>query len=104
MKTNFTGTGVALVTPFRKQGTIDFSTLEKIIESLIDANIDYIVALGTTSEAATMNEKERSAVIDYILEVVNGRLPVVLGMGGNNTLDIIDKIKNTECKKVGEKQ
>lgn len=95
MKTNFTGTGVALVTPFRKQGTIDFSTLEKIIESLIDANIDYIVALGTTSEAATMNEKERSAVIDYILEVVNGRLPVVLGMGGNNTLDIIDKIKNT---------
>ena len=94
MKAKFSGTGVALVTPFRKQGTIDFTTLENLVETVIKSKVDYIVALGTTSEAATMNEKERSAVIDYILEVVNGRLPVVLGMGGNNTLDIIDKIKN----------
>ena len=96
MKTKFSGTGVALVTPFRKQGMIDFTTLEKLLETIIESKVDYIVALGTTSEAATMNERERTAVIDNILEVVNGRLPIVLGMGGNNTMDIVDKIKNTD--------
>ena len=95
MKTNFSGTGVALITPFRKQGTIEFGTLENIIELLIEAKVDYIVALGTTSEAATMSEQERNALIDNILEIVAGRLPIVLGIGGNNTLDIVDKIKHT---------
>ena len=96
MKAKFSGTGVALVTPFRKQGTIDFTTLENLIETLIESKVDYIVALGTTSEAATMNERERTALIDNIIEVVDGRKPIVLGMGGNNTLDIVDKIKNMD--------
>lgn len=96
MKAKFSGTGVALVTPFRKQGTIDFTTLENLIETLIESKVDYIVALGTTSEAATMNEREKTALIDNIIEVVDGRKPIVLGMGGNNTLDIVDKIKNMD--------
>ena len=96
MKVKFSGTGVALVTPFRKQGTIDFTTLENLVETVINSKVDYIVALGTTSEAATMNERERTAIIDNIIEVVNGRVPIVLGLGGNNTLDIVDKIKNMD--------
>lgn len=96
MKVKFSGTGVALVTPFRKQGTIDFTTLENLVETVINSKVDYIVALGTTSEAATMNERERTAIIDNIIEVVNGRIPIVLGLGGNNTLDIVDKIKNMD--------
>ena len=96
MKAKFSGTGVALVTPFRKQGTLDFTTLENLVETVIKSKVDYIVALGTTSEAATMNERERTAIIDNIIEVVNGRVPIVLGLGGNNTLDIVDKIKNMD--------
>ena len=96
MKAKFSGTGVALVTPFRKQVTIDFTTLENLVETVIKSKVDYIVALGTTSEAATMNERERTAIIDNIIEVVNGRVPIVLGLGGNNTLDIVDKIKNMD--------
>lgn len=96
MNVNFSGTGVALITPFRKQGTIDFSTLETVVESFVEAKVDYIVVLGTTSEAATMNSKEKAAIIDNVLEIVDNRLPIVLGMGGNNTLEVVDKIKQTD--------
>lgn len=95
MKKNFTGTGVALVTPFRKQETIDFSKLELIINNVIDNGIDYIVALGTTSEAATMTATERHALHDFIVESVAGRCPIMLGLGGNNTLAVTDAIANT---------
>lgn len=88
----FSGTGVALVTPFRKQETIDFTRLEGILNHIISAGADYIVALGTTSEAATMTDSERSALRDYIIETVDGRVPIVLGMGGNNTRQIADTI------------
>lgn len=95
MKKNFTGTGVALVTPFRKQETIDFSKLELIINNVIDNGVDYIVALGTTSEAATMTATERHALHDFIVESVAGRCPIMLGLGGNNTLAVTDAIANT---------
>ena len=91
----FTGTGVALITPFRKQETIDFSKLESMIDHVIQNGVNFIVALGTTSEAATMTEKERSALQDYIVEFVNGRVPIMLGMGGNNTLAVTDTIQHT---------
>ena len=91
----FTGTGVALVTPFRKQETIDFSKLEKLISHIISGGTDYIVALGTTSEAATMTETERHALQDFIIETVGGRCPIMLGLGGNNTLAVTDAIANT---------
>ena len=92
----FTGTGVALVTPFRKQQeNVDFTKLEHLIDNIISSGIDYIVALGTTSEAATMTESERSAVLEFIVETVNGRIPIMLGLGGNNTLNLTDTIATT---------
>ena len=92
----FTGTGVALITPFRKQQeTVDFTKLEHLIEHIVSSGVDYIVALGTTSEAATMTPSERSAVQEFIVETVNGRCPILLGLGGNNTLDVTDTINRT---------
>lgn len=94
-KNIFTGTGVALVTPFRKQETIDFSKLEELVDYVIKEGVDYIVALGTTSEAATMTDSEREAMRDFIVESVGGRVPIMLGMGGNNTRAVCDAISVT---------
>ena len=92
----FTGTGVALITPFRRgQETVDFTKLEGLIEHIIASGVDYIVALGTTSEAATMTESERAAVQEFIVETVNGRVPIMLGLGGNNTLALSETIART---------
>ena len=92
----FTGTGVALITPFRRQQeTVDFTKLEALIEHIITSGVDYIVALGTTSEAATMTENERAAVQEFIVETVSGRLPIMLGIGGNNTLHVTDTLLRT---------
>ena len=94
---NFSGTGVAMVTPFRKQPeTVDFSTLESIIEELVEAKVSYIVALGTTSEAATMTPKEQQALQEFIVETVDGRVPIVLGLGGNNTRAVTERIHETQ--------
>ncbi len=90
------GTGVALITPFRRQQeTVDFTKLEALIEYTITSGVDYIVALGTTSEAATMTPAERSAVQEFIVETVSGRIPIVLGLGGNNTLSVSDTLART---------
>ena len=92
----FTGTGVALITPFRRgQETVDFTKLEGLLENIIASGVDYIVALGTTSEAATMTESERAAVQEFIVETVNNRVPIMLGMGGNNTLSLTDSLART---------
>ena len=96
MKMQFSGTGVALITPFRKQGTVDFSTLERLIDNIIESNVDYIVMLGTTSEAATLSQQERFALSENILEMVNGRVPVVMGIGGNDTTAIADTIQHAD--------
>ncbi len=88
----FNGTGVALVTPFRKQDAVDFSKLELMINNIIDNGINFIVALGTTSEAATMTDTEKSAVLDFIVETTAGRVPIMLGLGGNNTNAIASTI------------
>ena len=95
MKGLFTGTGVALVTPFRKQSTIDFSRLQNLIDNIIDSGVNYIVALGTTSEAATMTDSEKSTIQDFVIEAVDDRVPIMLGMGGNNTQSVLDNISNT---------
>ena len=95
-QTLFTGTGVALITPFRRQQeTVDFTKLEALIEHIITSGVDYIVALGTTSEAATMTESERAAVQEFIVETVAERVPIMLGLGGNNTLAVTDTINRT---------
>ncbi len=90
----FYGAGVALTTPFHKYGTVDFTSLGNLIEHVIAGGIDYIVALGTTSEAATLTEDERKAVLDFIIENVNKRVPIVVGIGGNNTQLLVETIKH----------
>ncbi len=90
----FRGTGVAVVTPFHKHGTVDFTSLGKIIEHLVTNDIDYIVALGTTAEVATLSENEKVAVTDFIIEAVDKRVPIMLGIGGNDTLKIVEQVKN----------
>ena len=94
------GTGVALVTPFRKYGTIDFTSLGKLIDHTIDGGVDYLVALGTTSEAATMMDDERVAVVDFIVERANGRVPIVVGMGGNSTQGLENQLQKMPYQNV----
>ncbi|MBQ9638086.1 MAG: 4-hydroxy-tetrahydrodipicolinate synthase [Bacteroidales bacterium] len=91
----FQGTGVALITPFRKQESIDFSRLGDLLDNIIESGANYIVALGTTSEAATMTESERTALTEFIIDQTGGRVPIMLGIGGNNTLAITDQISHT---------
>ncbi len=88
----FQGTGVALITPFHKQGNIDFTALGQIIEHVIQNGVDYLVCLGTTSESVTLNQQEKIAVMNYIIEANNNRVPIVIGVGGNNTLELVDKL------------
>ncbi len=89
------GTGVAIVTPFHNYGTIDFTSLEKLLNHIINGGVDFIVALGTTSEAATLTLDEKTALMDFIKETVDNRIPIVMGVGGNSTQAIISQIKNT---------
>lgn len=96
MEKNFRGTGVALVTPFHKQKNVDFTALGNIIENIITKGVDYVVCLGTTAETATLSEQEQMAVLDYTIDAVNGRVPIVLGLGGNNTTEIVDRISKNE--------
>ena len=94
MKNNiFKGTGIALVTPFKQDQSVDVEALTKIINHVIDNGADFLVALGTTSEAPTLNSDEKKLVVDTILQVNANRLPVMLGMGGNNTQSVIEAIK-----------
>ena len=83
------GTGVALVTPFYKDGSIDFKSLKKLVDRCIDQRVDYLVVLGTTGESVTLNKDEKRAVADYVVEVADGRISVVLGLGGNNTGEVV---------------
>ncbi|CAL2055150.1 4-hydroxy-tetrahydrodipicolinate synthase [Tenacibaculum sp. 190524A05c] len=92
----FIGTGVALVTPFFEDGSVDFDGLERLVNFQIDNGINYLVVLGTTGEPATLSKEEKEAVKSKIIEVNNGRLPLVLGIGGNNTAAVVDEIKNTD--------
>lgn len=96
MNFNTKGTGVALVTPFDKRGNVDFSALGRLIDHCINGGIDYLVCLGTTSEYPTLTEKESFAVRDYIVEYVDKRVPIVLGVGGNNTKELVTRINHTD--------
>lgn len=88
----FKGTGVAIVTPFKNDSSIDFLSLGRLVEHLIDNSVDYLVVLGTTGESVTQSKDEKRAVIDHVIEVNNRKVPVVVGMGGNCTREIVDDI------------
>ncbi len=88
------GTGVAIVTPFHRDSSIDFNSLENIINHVIENGVNYIVTLGTTGESVTLSKDEKNAVINFVVETVNSRVPLVVGVGGNNTQDVVNFIKN----------
>lgn len=93
MKNIFKGIGIALITPFSDDKSVDFVALERIVNHVISGGADFLVALGTTSEAPTLTPEEKKQVVSAILKTNAKRLPVLLGMGGNNTQNVIDQIK-----------
>lgn len=93
MNHNFKGTGVALVTPFHRDGTIDFDGLTKLVKLQMTGGTDFLVVQGTTGESPVLDQEEKMQVLNHVIEVNQGQLPVVYGLGGNNTADV--------CKKMG---
>ena len=93
---NLKGLGVALVTPFNEDLSIDFDSLTKLVEYNIANGTDFLVVLGTTAETATLSKAEQAQVIEHIVKVNNKRLPLVLGIGGNNTLAVKEQIESTD--------
>ena len=87
------GTGVALVTPFKKDFSIDIEALQRIVNFSIDGGVEYLVVMGTTAENATLTQAEKELVIKTVIDTNKGRLPLVLGVGGNNTMQIVDELK-----------
>ena len=94
------GTGVAIVTPFKKNTDVDFDALSKLIDYIIDNGVEYIVTLGTTGETPTLSKKERAEVASFTSQKINGRVPLVVGIGGNNTREVIDQSSNFDLKNV----
>lgn len=93
MNSKFKGTGVALVTPFHKQGTIDFSSLGKLIEHTIEGGVDYLVVQGTTAETATLTKEEKHAVSQFVIDTVDKRVPLMLGVGCNSTQEVVNTLR-----------
>jgi 4-hydroxy-tetrahydrodipicolinate synthase len=90
---SLTGTGVALITPFKKDYSVDTDALAKIVNYQIEGGIDYLVVLGTTAEAATLSKEEKELIIDTVVNANKDRLPLVLGVGSNNTKEVTDELK-----------
>lgn len=92
----FVGTGVAIITPFNADKSVDFDGLEKLVNYQIDNGIDYIVINGTTGESATVTKEERQQIIEAIAATNNKRLPLVLGVGGNNTASVVEELQSAD--------
>ena len=94
MSQQFRGLGVALITPFKKRD-VDYDALAKVVEHTITGGVDYLVSLGTTGEAITLTSKECRSILDFTIEQVNGRVPIVAGhFGGNDTMVLIERIRD----------
>ncbi len=96
---SLTGVGVALITPFKADFSVDYRALERVIEYVINGKINYLVTLGTTGETATLTEAEKIEVLNFTYNKVNGRVPVVVGIGGNNTAEVIHTISTWPLEK-----
>ncbi|CAM4123033.1 4-hydroxy-tetrahydrodipicolinate synthase [Gillisia hiemivivida] len=92
----FIGTGVAIITPFQEDFTVDVEGLKNLVKDQIENGIEYIVVLGTTGESATLSDSEKELVKKTIIEANNGKLPLVLGIGGNNTAALVNEFKSTD--------
>jgi len=95
---SFIGTGVALVTPFKKDFSVDTEALKRIVNHVIDGGVEYLVVLGTTGEPATLTSEEKELVIKTIIEANGARLPLVLGVGSNNTAQVVEELKTRDFK------
>ena len=91
----FKGTGVAIVTPFKSDSSIDFASLGRVINHVINGGVNYIVAMGTTGESVTLSRDEKKALVSYVVEVIDNRVPLVIGIGGNNTQEVINCIRHS---------
>jgi 4-hydroxy-tetrahydrodipicolinate synthase len=98
LRKKFTGTGIAIVTPFYTDGKIDWSSFKKLIEFWIKGKVEYLVVLGTTGESATVHGEEKQQVFSFVNQTVNGRLPLVAGIGGNDTQEVINGFKEFDLK------
>lgn len=96
-KLNLRGTGVAIITPFKKDLSVDFKSLKLVVEDLIQGGVEFLVILGTTGESVVLSQEEKEAVIDCVIKVNDNRLPLVLGIGGNNTAEVVKAVK--QCPK-----
>jgi len=95
MRTNpFSGTGIALVTPFQSNGELDPQALTSLVNHCIDGGVEFLVALGTTGETATLTSEEKNRVLQTVAETTNGRVPLVVGVGGNNTRAVCDALQS----------
>ena len=92
------GTGVAIITPFKKSGEIDFNAYQILIDYYINNNISYLVILGTTGESHTISFEEKNKILKYVVKFNNGRVPLILGLGGNNTQNLVDQISHYDLK------
>jgi 4-hydroxy-tetrahydrodipicolinate synthase len=100
MMKKFKGTGIAIVTPFKNDSSIDFSALGRVIDHVIKGGINYIVVMGTTGESATLSKDEKQAIISYVIEAIDSRVPIVAGIGGNNTQEVVNSIRHTDLSGV----
>jgi len=96
----FTGTGVAIITPFKADLSIDYTGLEKQIERLISNGVNYLIVLGTTGESVTQSEQEKEELVQFIIQKVNKRIPIVLGVGSNNTQAVLNIIRKTDFSRI----
>ena len=95
-KVDLRGLGVALITPFKEDDSVDYEALSLLVQFHLENGTDYIVALGTTAETPTLSKSEKMDVVRFIVGQVNGKIPVVMGLGGNNTADLVNGLKNTD--------
>jgi len=100
METKFKGTGVAIVSPFHEDGKVNFNSLQKLIEHLIGNKINYIVSMGTTGESVTLSKEEKKEILKFTVEKVQKRVPIVVGIGGNNTAEIVKSIDGSDLNGV----
>jgi 4-hydroxy-tetrahydrodipicolinate synthase len=91
----FRGTGVAIVTPFKNDSSIDFAALGRVVNHVINGGVNYIVIMGTTGESVTLTKDEKKAIVSYVVEVTDGRVPLVVGIGGNSTQEVINCIRHS---------
>ena len=91
----FRGTGVAIITPFKNDSSIDFAALGRVVNHIINGGVNYIVVLGTTGESVTLTKDEKKAIISYVVEVTDNRVPLVVGIGGNSTQEVINCIRHS---------